>query len=219
MRLLEAETSNPVSLPTSHLIPHKGIQGGFDEVQTVFVSTMKMVVFGIEIMELGTVAISGKDGQISRIGKKDAIDRVFGQMVGYEETEMLESNFEELLSQVYSWWPSSIGSSEDSNSINIGLEDIEKFYESEIAPAAKASGSQLLAQLDWIVYGAVCSVLKVARVVRVDELRRDYVKGRFHHLLLTVGVRQLRHEAEVDGSFDLAELAAYLKFTGLHSAN
>ncbi len=128
---------------------------------------------------------------------------------------MRESTFEELLSRVYSRWPQSIGSSEDSSDINVGIEGIEQFYESQIAPIAQASGSRLLEQLDWIVYGAVCSILKVARVVRVKEIRSEYVKARFHHLLLTVGVKQLRHEVEADGSFDLVELAAYLKSAGL----
>lgn len=139
------------------------------------------------------------------------IEKASGQMAVYGEIEVVDLNFEEMLNKVYSWWPSTIGSLAQSNDIKIALTDFEKFYELQIAPAALTSGSRLLVQLDWIVYGAVCAVLKMSTVVRVKELRIDYIERRFHSLLLTVGARQLSGEEEPDGSFDMVELAAYLK--------
>jgi hypothetical protein len=129
--------------------------------------------------------------------------------------DAMDSHFEELLEQVYAIWLRAMASADGIGSNKIDMEFIEQFYDSEIAPAAEASGSRLLIQLDWILYGAVCSVLKAAHVVCLDEIRKDRLKERFHHLLLTVGIPQLKRETEADGSFDLEELAAYLGRCGL----
>lgn len=131
----------------------------------------------------------------------------------------MNSNFKELLEQVYLLWSKTMASKEAPGGGKIDMEFIKQFYDSEIAPAAQASGSRLLIQLDWIVYGAVCAVLKAAHFARLDELREDRLQERFHHLLLTVGVAQLKQEVEADGSFDLAELAVYLARSGLGEAS
>lgn len=127
----------------------------------------------------------------------------------------MDSHFEELLEQVYALWLRAMASANGLGSNNIDMEFIEQLYDSEIAPAAEASGSRLLIQLDWVLYGAICSVLKAAHVARLDEIRKDRLKERFHHLLLTVGIPQLKRETEADGSFDLEELATYLGRSGL----
>lgn len=132
---------------------------------------------------------------------------------------MSDAAFEKLLNQVYSWWPSTIGSPRDVADITVGIEGMEQFYESQIAPLAHASGSRLLEQLDWIVYGAVCSILRTSRIVRMQEIRSEYLKNRFHNLLLTVGLKQLKGEIEVDGSFDLSELTEYFKSADLEGAD
>lgn len=126
----------------------------------------------------------------------------------------MNSNFEELLAQVYALWLRAMASAVGPGG-EINMKIIEQFYDSKIAPAAQASGSMLLVQLDWIVYGQICAILKMAHVARLEELRKDRLQERFHHLLLTVGVVQLQRAAEADGSFDLAELAAYMECSGL----
>ena len=127
----------------------------------------------------------------------------------------MDSHFEELLEQVYALWLRAMASSDGLGSNKIDMEFIEQSYDSQIASAGEASGSRLLIQLDWILYGAICSVLKAAHVARLDEIRKDRLKERFHHLLLTVGIPQLKGEVEADGSLDLEELAAYLGRCGL----
>ena len=58
----------------------------------------------------------------------------------------------------------------------------------------------------------------MTNVVRLEEINKEYLKERFHKLLLTIGVSQLKREIEADGSFDLPELAAYLERNGLYSS-
>lgn len=112
-----------------------------------------------------------------------------------------------LLEKVYKWWPSVIEREHF-------LKDGARFYEDSISAQAEASGSRLLIQLDYIVYDTVRSAFKAMEVVRVNEIRRDYIEEIFHKLLLGPGVRQLDGIEENDGSFDLEELTAYLKAMG-----
>lgn len=128
----------------------------------------------------------------------------------------MDLHFDLMLNTVYSWWPATIGPKDQVSEVDAVLFNIEERYESDVAPLALASGSKLLIQLDWTVYGAVCAALKVCCVVRLNELRHSYVKERFHKLLSSVGAEQLRGQREFDGSFDLDELAAYFKKNNLH---
>jgi hypothetical protein len=123
----------------------------------------------------------------------------------------MAEDFGRLLEEVYSWWPPMVELPRKSGTEYASLVDIENMYELQIAPVARATGNSLVIQLDWIVYGAVCAALKITYAVRMSELRVDYLKCRFHSLLLNAGVRQLDGTDEVDGSFNLVELAAYLK--------
>lgn len=181
-------------------------------------STMRMEVCGKKIMGTDTVVISGRDGRTRKIGREGEIERAFGQMVEFVEVDVMSSNFEELLTQVYSFWPKILGTGGGLGIVSVDIKSIEHLYESQIAPFAQASESRLIIQLDWIVYGVVCSIMKMTNVVRLEEINKEYLKERFHKLLLTIGVSQLKREIEADGSFDLPELAAYLERNGLYSS-
>ena len=139
------------------------------------------------------------------------VGKVFGLTAVCVEINMVDLDFDEMLARVFSWWPLLIGSPDQKSDFCVFIADFEKIYNSQIAPLAEASGSKLLIQLDWIVYGTVCAALKRSSVVRLNELRVDYLEGRFNTLLVTAGVRQLSGDEESDGSFDMDELAKYLR--------
>lgn len=124
-------------------------------------------------------------------------------------------NFDELLTQVLSWWPKEIVGSHDDFSDPKKSSSIAIFYESTIEPISVDCGSMLLAQLDWILFSVVDDVSRKMLKVHPHDIRSDVLRHRFHELLRKVAIPQLRGQAAWDGSFEKNELVNYLIVEGI----
>lgn len=123
---------------------------------------------------------------------------------------MIEPNFDRMFDKVLSWWPDEFLNSRDACSNDNTNKYLETFYENIIEPVSLESGSRLLMQLDWILYSAVHEIALRSMVVRLNEIRRSFIKSKFHELIATVGVPQINGSMEWDSSFDKDELAIYI---------
>ena len=71
-------------------------------------------------------------------------------------------------------------------------------------------GSRLLMQLDWIVYSIVAQISRRTMVIRLNEIRRSFIKEQFHNLIVNDAIPQLHGDKEWDNSYDREELINYL---------
>lgn len=119
-------------------------------------------------------------------------------------------SFDSLLNQVLTWWPAELTGNNDDYTNSMQSSSITIFYEREIEPITLSCGSQLLMQLDWIVYSVVDEISRRTMVIRLREIRRTFIKERFHKLIRDIAIPQLHGDKEWDGSFDRDELTNYL---------
>jgi hypothetical protein len=120
------------------------------------------------------------------------------------------ADFECLLSQVLAWWPEELAGDE-SDDAGARQASVARLYEESIAPRALQSASMLLVQLDWVLYGIVIELSRKVSRVRIQDVRPQLVKDRFHSLLRHAALPQLLGEQEWDGSFERGELVNYVR--------
>ena len=120
------------------------------------------------------------------------------------------ADFECLLSQVLAWWPEELAGDE-SDDAGARQASVARLYEESIAPRALQSASMLLMQLDWVLYGIVIELSRKVYRVRLQDIRPQLVKDRFHSLLRHAALPQLLGEQEWDGSFERGELVNYVR--------
>jgi hypothetical protein len=118
------------------------------------------------------------------------------------------ADFECLLNQVLAWWPDELASDGDAGARQ---SSVARLYETSIAPRAIQSASMLLVQLDWVLYGIVTDLARKVSRVRIQDIRPQLVKDRFHSLLRHTALPQLLGEKDWDGSFERDELVNYLR--------
>jgi len=120
------------------------------------------------------------------------------------------ADFECLLSQVLAWWPEELAGDESEDAA-ARQSSVARLYEKNIAPRAIQSASMLLVQLDWVLYGIVIELSRKVSRVRIQDIRPQLVKDRFHSLLRHAALPQLLGETDWDGSFERDELVNYLR--------
>ena len=120
------------------------------------------------------------------------------------------ADFECLLSQVLAWWPEELAGDESDDAC-ARQSSVVRLYEKSIAPRALQSASMLLMQLDWVLYGIVIELSRKVYRVRLQDIRPQLVKDRFHSLLRHAALPQLLGETDWDGSFERDELVNYLR--------
>lgn len=115
-----------------------------------------------------------------------------------------------MFDKVLSWRPDEFVNPEDECSSDDTNKYLASFYENAIEPISLESGSRLLMQLEWILYSVVHEIALRSMVVRLSEIRRSFIKSKFHELIMTVAVPQFNGNMDWDGSFDKDELAIYI---------
>lgn len=129
---------------------------------------------------------------------------------------MSNLDFDSLLDRVLSWWPEELSGIEDDFTDPIQSSSIAILYEEEIEPFSLECGNKLLMQLDWIFFSIVEEISRrTLTTIRPAEIRRSFVKTRFHKLLREVAIPQLQGEMEWDGSFDRKEITTYMSHESL----
>lgn len=123
---------------------------------------------------------------------------------------MTPVSFDLLLNKVLTWWPAEFSGNADDYTDPMRLSSLTIFYEREIEPISLACGSRLLMQLDWIVYSIVAQISRRTMVIRLNEIRRSFIKEQFHNLIVNDAIPQLHGDKEWDNSYDREELINYL---------
>jgi hypothetical protein len=124
------------------------------------------------------------------------------------------ADFECLLRQVLAWWPEELVG-DDGADAGARQSSVERLYEASIAPRAIQSASMLLVQLDWVLFGIVVDLSRKVSRVRINDIRPQLIKDKFHALLTTIALPQLLGEKQWDGSFERDELVNYLRVEDL----
>jgi hypothetical protein len=130
-------------------------------------------------------------------------------------TTIATLRFDGLLDQVLLWWPNEIRGQVQDYQDEMQSSSVAAIYEEKIESVSLNSNSMLLIQLDWIVFAIVDELSRRAMTIKPRDVRRSLVKERFHQLILREGIPQLRGEKDWDGSFDKAELEAYVAANNL----
>jgi hypothetical protein len=121
-----------------------------------------------------------------------------------------QADFAFLLDRVLAWWPEELVV-DDSEDAALRQSSVARHYEATVAPRAIRSASMLLLQLDWILFGIVMELSRKVSRVRVQDIRPQIIKDRFHALLTDIALPQLLGDKAWDGSFERDELVNYLR--------